>query len=188
MTDGMARSIFYSARSFNSRADMLESSFEFASKQSESEIAFIKKALKKCRGYSAFRNSVVHGEPSLEVHRDGSKEADVQYVLTDGKDIQKATCVTIDDLDIAFENFVELKKLILHMVPKYRPEGATPEEYLRLVNELPNPPNSKRTRSGEEPKPQTPDEVALERKRIVAMRAAAGMNAGMKVQIRSKKK
>ena len=61
----MARSIYYSAKSFNARADMLEEVVRVAA-LNEDHAAFLKTAIKKARRYSAFRNSATHGEPMPE--------------------------------------------------------------------------------------------------------------------------
>jgi len=87
-------------------------------------------------------------------------------------------------MDAAFDNFVELKTLIVQMLPKHRPKNATPEEYLQRVTALPNPPNFKRIHSDGASQPPTPAEAEIERKRQLARRAAAGVNAGMIVHYR----
>jgi hypothetical protein len=187
MKEGMARSIFYSGKSFNSRADMLEAAFGNQSNMPPLDLDFIKASLKKARAYSAFRNSVVHGEPTLDILHNYSPQADLQLILTQGKDFIGSSAITIDDLDAGLESFSELKGFLHDMFPKNRKPDANLEEYLRRVRELPNPPNSRKTRSAEEFDKLTPDEQEEERQRIIRFRAMAGMGQGAGVRVRARK-
>ena len=64
MPDGMSRAIFYSARGFAARAEMLEAAVANATELTPDQLKILKEALKKARSYSAFRNKVAHGEVS----------------------------------------------------------------------------------------------------------------------------
>ena len=187
MKEGMARSIFYSGKSFNSRADMLEAAFGNQSNMPPLDLEFVKASLKKARAYSAFRNSVVHGEPTLDILHNNSPEAVLQLVLTQGKDFLGATAITIEDLDAGLESFSELKGLLHDMFPKNRKPDADPEECLKRVRELPNPPNSRKIRSAEEFDKLSPEEQKTENERVIRFRAMAGMGQGAGVRVRSRR-
>jgi hypothetical protein len=72
MSDPLARAVFYSARNFTGRRDMLIAALPFAS-LAKSEQAFIRTALKKTREYSAFRNQMAHREPILDARKESPR-------------------------------------------------------------------------------------------------------------------
>ena len=157
MPDGMARAIFYSARSFNARAEMLEAAIEYAHKQTPAEIAFIKEAIKKARQFSEFRNRMAHGEARLTINPRDPK--DVHYKITQGKNVERSeeTAITITDLRQAQKSFKKLFTLLMGIIPQFRDEnGLTAEQALPLVRELPNQPNKESGPTVSEPETEPP--------------------------------
>jgi hypothetical protein len=182
MTDQMSRSVFYSARSFNGRGDMLEDAIEHDKKHTPEEIAFIKAGLKKAWNYSGFRNSAVHGEVILNV---GNEE--VFYSIIQGYDFQQvpARPILIDELTAATENFAALKQCLLFARPEYRATPGTKaksiEEYLALVQSLPNQANARSGPAPPKPALQTEEDHRQWRR----ARAAAILNRGATVRIQA---
>jgi hypothetical protein len=159
MSDEMSRSIFYSARGFIARAEMLEAAIGTDKKRTPAQISFIKAAVKKARAYSIFRNTVAHGEPRLNALADGSLEegAEVisaEYTLEQGKSLMSAEPpVTIQDLGVAGDNFTKLSRYMVSALPATSALHAKPpEECLALVLALPNQPHEKSN-----PNPATPE-------------------------------
>ncbi len=74
MNDAVGRAIFYSARGFAARAEMLEAAVEHATTLSPEQIEFLKEAIKKARQYSGFRNKVAHGEPRVHLYENEEGE------------------------------------------------------------------------------------------------------------------
>ncbi|MBZ0148402.1 MAG: hypothetical protein K8F62_12805 [Pseudorhodoplanes sp.] len=177
MRDGMARAIFYSGRSFNARAEMLQSAIGSAYRQSEAEVTFIKAALKKAWSYSGFRNNIAHGEPMLNVA--GANE--IFYTIVQGKRIgMSEPSVAIEDMETAAENFSKLKQLLIDMIPEYRPQNPkSPEEYLALVQGLPSQPHTKSAPNPSEP-PEQPEDA---RRRHLRRQAASIVGHGASVRV-----
>ena len=63
MKHPIGRAIFFSAKSFASRAEMLEAAIEHQDNLSKHQLELIEEIIKKARKYSAFRNRITHGEP-----------------------------------------------------------------------------------------------------------------------------
>jgi len=160
MPDAMARGIFYSARSFAARAEMLEAALEHATHLKDSDIAFLKEALKKARNYSGFRNKLAHGEPRLAVTKDGETVKGVHYTISQGRNQPSATeeLLTVQDLFIAAEHFHVVAECAREALgfPPNRPNPKSPEECLSLVRALPNEPHDKNapTASASAPRPE----------------------------------
>lgn len=148
MKSEMARAVFYSARSFNARADMLAAAIAEAKRQTEVELEFIRTALKRARGYGGFRNNLAHGEPIMNIM--GPKEAPraIHYSITQGKKPNLGSDITIADLLTAAKNFHSLKLIITEALPW---EKRVPEECLAQLLALPTQANSKVTRSPSKP-------------------------------------
>ena len=78
MDQAKARAVFYSAKSFNGRADMLKAVIPLGPFD-EATVEFIKAGLKKARQFSGFRNLAAHGAEEWR-----HEEADPPtYVLAD---------------------------------------------------------------------------------------------------------
>lgn len=109
LQDGMARAVFFSARSFQGRSDMLAAAIEqatFAGPRGLIGRQAISEALDKAISYSKFRNALAHGMVISEYSEKGRRE-----LLVQGKHpvhMHSATGVTIDQLKIAGKNFAAL--------------------------------------------------------------------------------
>jgi hypothetical protein len=178
MPEPLARSIFYSARSFNGRADMVQAAIGFCTQpQNASAVAVVKAGLKKAWAYSGFRNSMTHGEAILNVGPDGN-----YYSIVQGKEhlSDPATPILLNDLIVAAENFAALKTSLAGSVPDAsRKPQKTLEQYLALIEALPKVPNSRSDRIDPEPEPQTEQEYLARRQK----RAHDILNRGPRVRI-----
>lgn len=66
LSEPIGRAVFFSAKSFAGRRDMLDDVIPF-SPFDEDVRAFLKAVLKKTKQYSEFRNKAVHGQPVFDV-------------------------------------------------------------------------------------------------------------------------
>lgn len=165
MPEPLARGIFYSARSFNARADMVQAAIGFCSQpQNASAITVVKAGLKKARSYSGFRNSMTHGDAILNLGPDEN-----YYSIVQGKDqlSDPASPILRNDLIVAAENFAALKIVLMESVPDAsRTSTKTFEQYLAEIELLPSTPNPANQKSALEPEPRTEqDRVVLRQKR-----------------------
>lgn len=140
LSDRMARAIFYSARSFKGRAEMLEGAIS-ASDLPAPEIEFIKSGLDKAIKYNSFRNRLVHGEVAYVADNNGRWQA----VLADGKhplDKQAFSVIEAGLLSTATANFRQLSKLLMdalyHVLGRQPEPEASPERCREQVEALPN--------------------------------------------------
>jgi hypothetical protein len=139
----MALSIFYSARNFNGRADMLEEAIEFAHLPAATK-SFIKLAVKKARCYNGFRNSIAHGQVL-----NYATLTTQDFLLVQGKyDPTVEIIAPIDDeqLKLAATNFNSLSGILSAALGQAHGEPAYShvrlEECLERVRALPNLPGS----------------------------------------------
>jgi len=149
MQDAMARAIFYGARGFMARTEMLEGAIEHASILKPTEKSFLKEALKKAKGYSSFRNKVAHGEPRLNVVEAAGTEgeAKLHFTITQGRNTPSETeeTISVAQLRTAGDTFHILAQCVRDMLPVSvkNPTAKPPEECLALVLALPTEPSSK---------------------------------------------
>ncbi len=161
MQDAMARAIFYGARGFFARAEMLDAAIEHAATLSPTETAFLREALKKAKSYSSFRNKIAHGEPRLNVV-EGTPETKLHYTITQGRNTPASgeEAISVTELATAADNFHTLAQCIRDMLPfpVKNPKAKSPEECLSLVRSLPIEPNNKNspTAAASTPQPQGP--------------------------------
>lgn len=138
----MARRLFYSARSFQGRVDMLAAAAA-ASNAKDGHKAFVRAAIKKAREQSGFRNRLAHGE-TVFIAGSGTRYSG-QYVLVEGKtdfDPFEDEAVTKAQLDTAGENFHVLAgALLFATMCDWGDAASDPQGYLRLVRALPNQPH-----------------------------------------------
>ena len=154
MNEKMARAVFFSARSFNGRADMLESAIDAATIDAPLR-DFLEAALKKAWGYSGFRNAATHGEPHVNLQRDSPTVK--QIVIIQGRkmsDEAESTMITMLDLMTATVNFKQLGGLLFAARPEELPLPSLLETYQQRVHELPSQPHS--TKPGRMPVKQKP--------------------------------
>jgi hypothetical protein len=153
MSDPMARAVFYSARSFGARAEMLECAID-ASALPANEVTFIRQALKRAWGYSSFRNSITHGEPIANMKALNGQVQNVEYYIVQGSTGPSPNDVTLEHLAAAAENFHSLSQIIHDAHPIVGGnDRKSPEECLALLNALPTQPHSKNA-----PNPSTPEQ------------------------------
>jgi hypothetical protein len=153
MSDPMARAIFYGARGFMARAEMLESAAEHTITLSPGYKDLIGEGVKKAKQYSSFRNKVAHGEPRANfVQKEGNTA--VHYVITQGKEppSPSESVLSLQDLCVAAANIGKLTQHLRERHPALlRGETKTPQECLALIRALPNVANSKSTPTPGEP-------------------------------------
>ena len=139
--ESMARAIYYSAKSFNARADMLEEVLRVAT-LNEGQAPFLKGAIKKARTYSSFRNSATHGEPIPVIVEEAAPL--MAFALVQGKKQEGGLNISIAYLDNATENFTVLWSLIRRAHPSHQ-EDATQllATSLAQIQALPSLPYSK---------------------------------------------
>lgn len=160
MNDAVGRAIFYSARGFAARAEMLEAAVEHATTLSPEQIEFLKEAIKKARQYSGFRNKVAHGEPRVHLYENEEGEKRAIFSIDQGRHVpSSAESLSMEDLDQGADNIHTLSMLIIEMWPPIRkPTSKSPQECLSLVRALPNVANDKKDHSASapDPSPQRP--------------------------------
>jgi hypothetical protein len=148
MTYETSKAVFYSARSFSARKEMLEAALSHAIFNPASALEFIKRATAKSGAYVAFRNRLAHGEPSFDV-RDENSPTFKQVILLQGKHVPAIaadSAVTMTQLENALENYRELSRLLMDVFEVVNgTDPDIPEESLRLLAALPKAPESKRT-------------------------------------------
>jgi hypothetical protein len=141
----MATAIFYSARSFNGRADMTEAAIG-SSKLPTAAAEFIRSATTKAIAYSSFRNSISHGETvHLTIAGPERPLAEMWTIIQGGKGSDHR--ITLEQIVIAGSNFDKLATL-LWLSAGYDPSDprsdvqTSPEKCLERVLALPNQPTS----------------------------------------------
>jgi hypothetical protein len=171
MKDGLARAIFYGAKGFSARAEMLESVIPFAEQQTPEEITFIKEALRKAGQFVGFRNGIAHGEPIPTIMDDG-----IHVLMGKAKDVTDRDNITIKHMEIAAENFSRLASAIINAIPRQR-KGKPLSEYLAQVRELPNQAHLEAANPPSAPLQQYPGaKTRVDKKAFRAAQAAAREN------------
>src|ERR1044071_2674828 len=116
MPPDMAAKVFYSARNFNGRSEMLEAAIA-VSELTEDQEAFIKAATARALAYNSFRNRIAHGLTVRTLRRNLiSKETSVEWSLARGDtffDPVKNPQVTVSQLKAARSNFGKLAAIIV---------------------------------------------------------------------------
>jgi hypothetical protein len=136
MDEPLARAIYFSARSFTGRRDMLIAAIRFSSFDDQAT-AVIKAGIQKARRYSEFRNQVAHREPLFDIRQGSPTWA--QFVLAEGRSLDEGNdMLTIKHLGIATRNFNALTQLLWQVHPTFRTTSTDATGCLRLIRELPN--------------------------------------------------
>ena len=138
MNEKLARAIFYSARNFTARADMLSAAMR-AGNLEATVLGFLKETLKKIRMYDEFRNRATHGEAHINL-QEGSPSAK-QMVIIQGREVSEQAesgMVTMLDLMTATNNFKRLRAYLFEGHPDQEPPLSLLETYQQRVRELPN--------------------------------------------------
>lgn len=146
MSENMARGIYYSARSYTGRSDMLVTALEAAEIHPDVK-ANIAEILKKARSYYGYRNRLVHGETYGSGRRAESGDWEPYFAIVQGQDPTpgRADSIKKEDLEVATHNFGRLSYfalMILHF-NGHEDDHTLLDKYRALIRELPNPPNSR---------------------------------------------
>lgn len=142
MPHKLARRIFFSARSFNGRADML-SAAAVASDKPDDLRDYAKAVLTKARQYSAFRNALAHGHPAV-IPRWAGTPYDNQGVLLEERNSGppgEGDAITVAQIENAISNFFALSLLTLEAVSWDDHPELPPSRYAPLVRGLPSVPH-----------------------------------------------
>jgi hypothetical protein len=140
--ENLARAIFYSARSFAARRDMLVATIPFSPFNKKTREA-IRLCLKRARTYSEFRNRFTHGHPSY-LQGDHGRCGD-EFVFAQGRtyyDHDPDDYITIVDLMAATANFRALADLLLGFHPEFQAPDVCEAGCLAEIQALPNEANS----------------------------------------------
>lgn len=141
MPNGVGRAVFYSAKNFNGRMDMLDAVSEKLPLD-ENTAAFLKSVSKKARQFASSRNALAHGETMFDAR--GQSPNYLRTILVDGKhnDGTAAAVVTAETLDIIRGNFRELSRLVMDglALAQGSPHRSTPslEKCREQVLAMPN--------------------------------------------------
>jgi len=130
----LARAVFYSARSFDGRRDMLLAAIPFSPCDEKTRTG-IRLCIKRVRKYAEFRNRFSHGH-LIYLDREIP-----QHVLTEGRSLESPLIeghfVTCDDLRIAALNFGKLTDCLLGFHPDWQPESVCARGCLEEIRALP---------------------------------------------------
>lgn len=133
-----AEGIFYSARSFNGRADMLKAASQSRLLTAEQR-AFVRKAIKKASDYNKFRAKLAH---RMTIQKRGFGPEEDGFALYEGDDTsgrnKENPPITETHLLHATTNFDALSWVIGSVSV---PGGIEPEEGLRLIDQFPKEPH-----------------------------------------------
>jgi hypothetical protein len=132
----LARAMFYSGRSFATRADLFSAALEAAAAP-ESYKAACKATLKRARQYSSARNTIAHGIPVDMRH--STEEGLHRYRVKQGRSIMEAGGVTQGQMQAAAIYFRGLQEIIwrIALTPFDEQEAIVRchEQVLQLPNE-----------------------------------------------------
>jgi hypothetical protein len=142
MQTQLARAVFYSARSFDGRRDMLLAAIPFSPCDEKTRTG-IRLCVKRARKYAEFRNRFSHGHL---VYLDREIP---QHMLAEGRSLDsplheqpERNFVTCDDLRIAALNFGKLADCLLGFHPDWQPESVCEQGCLEEIQALPTEANS----------------------------------------------
>lgn len=130
--------IFFSGRSFATRADLLSAAIR-TSELGETEKALFRAILKKARQFSTARNAIAHGVPT-NFKKSGNPYQG--WRIKEGERTWEEGGIGIDQLRQAEANFRLLiavsVEVCLALFPKKRRKAVPLETYLERVQALPN--------------------------------------------------
>jgi hypothetical protein len=137
-----ARAVFYSARSFAGRRDMLVAAIRFSSCNEKTQTG-IRLCVKYARKYSEFRNRIGHGHLTFT-----HTIQPPQFVFAQGRSMAgpltaaNLDYVTVADLKIAATNFQRLTDCILGFHPGWQAPDVCERGCLEEIRALPIEANS----------------------------------------------
>jgi hypothetical protein len=139
LEERLARAVYYSARSFEGRRDMLTAAVPFFPCDEKTRTG-IRLCIKRARQYSEFRNRISHGHIIYYVSNPP------RHVIAEGRALAthfaEQSVVTLEDLKTATINFGELQYLILSFHPDWQTPDVCEQGCLAEIQALPNAANS----------------------------------------------
>jgi hypothetical protein len=135
--EGMGPALFYSGRSFATRADLLSAAIRTADISTE-HTELLRAVLRKSRQFSTARNQIAHGVP---VHFIETKTPYQGWRIKGGEELWHPGGVSLQDLINANANFKDLSVLCVEAEQSlFKRCGKRPplSEYLARVHALPN--------------------------------------------------
>lgn len=142
MPHALARRVFFSARSFNGRADML-SAAAVGSDQSDDLKDYTKAVITKARQYSAFRNALAHGHAAV-IPRWAGTAYDNQGVILEERESgppQEGRAITVPQIENAIGHFFALALITTELTAWEAHPELPPSRYAPLVRGLPSAPH-----------------------------------------------
>ena len=140
MSDAVARGVFFSARSFAARSEMLSAvvaTAPFKGATAALGKEFIGEAVIKATGYTPTRNAMAHGLVMRHITPTGTKDILVQGKVADH--LQSSTGLTIDSFRTATKNFEKLANIINGALRYYRDERTQQlQACVELLAQLPS--------------------------------------------------
>lgn len=132
----LARAVYYSARSFEGRRDMLIAAIPFSPCDEKTRTG-IRLCLKRAGQYLEFRNRLSHGH---HLYVEKSKE----HVFAEGRTLSnhQLSYVATGDLRIAADNFGRLTDCILGFHPLWQSQDVCDQGCLEEIQALPIAANS----------------------------------------------
>jgi hypothetical protein len=133
MQEQLARAVFYSARSFEGRRDMLEAAIPFSSCDEKIRTG-IRKCMLRAGQYAAFRNRIAHRHMLFTYELKPP-----QFVLVEGRTLSgpSSNYVGIEALKIAAHNFRRLTDCILAFHPEWQEPSVCEQGCLEEILSLP---------------------------------------------------
>jgi hypothetical protein len=140
LQEQLARTIYYSVRSFIGRRDLLVAALALSRFDERTRNA-IHLCTKRARTYSEFRNRIAHGHIVFD-----HGQVPPQHVFMQGRTMsgpEHDPAVTIAELTIAAENFEKLGELLLGFHPEWQSAAVCEAGCLEEIQSLPSVANSK---------------------------------------------
>lgn len=138
----LARAIYYSARSFAGRRDMLVAAIPFSPFDEKARHA-LRLCLKRARAYSEFRNRFTHGHPIYLQGKHHERFED-EYVFAQGRTFYSEAndYISLIDLMACTANFGALADLLLGFHPSWQAPAVCEVGCLAEILALPTEANS----------------------------------------------
>jgi hypothetical protein len=157
LEERLARAVYYSARSFEGRRDMLSAAIPFSLCDEKTRTS-IRLCIKRARQYSEFRNRISHGHIFYYA---GNPP---RHVIAEGRALAtlftEQSVVTLEDLKTATINFEELRHLILGFHPDWQHPSVCEQGCLAEIQALPSAANSTEPSPIPQQRPQPPKDPA----------------------------
>jgi hypothetical protein len=130
----MAQAVFFSGRSFQTRAEMLNASLQH-SKLEKSWKEFVSTTLKKSISYARFRNKLAHGLFHPDALDGYGQPKD--WKIKKAENWTTPGGISLDEIITAASNF-EKFSMIMALAYYDLSKTTSPAKYMRQLNDLPN--------------------------------------------------